>query len=66
MNKETRIKARNIITIIQSIERKKTNAYVMKNISSRNVHTSSNSIEKRNERRTKVSKIRCVNKSRKD
>jgi hypothetical protein len=52
MNRATRVKARN--TIIQSIRRKMKNAFVMKNISSKNAHTSSNSIEKENERRTKM------------
>jgi hypothetical protein len=53
--RETRIKARNIITIIlQSIERGMKNAYAKKNISSKNAHTSSNSIEKEGERRTKM------------
>jgi hypothetical protein len=51
-SQSTRIKARN--TIIQSIKRKMKNSYAKKSISSRNVHTSSNSIEKENERRTKM------------
>ncbi len=65
--RETRIKARNIITIIlQSIERGMKNAYAKKNISSKNAHTSSNSIEKEGERRTKMWEMTCVKKSRKD
>jgi hypothetical protein len=51
-NQSTRIKARN--TMIQSIKRRMKNAYAKKSISSRNVHTSSNSIEKENERRTRM------------
>jgi hypothetical protein len=51
-NQSTRVKARN--TIIQSIRKKMKNAYAKKNILLRNVHTSSNSIEKENERRTKM------------
>jgi hypothetical protein len=46
-------KARSIITIISSIKRRMKNAYAKKNISSKNAHTSSNSIEKENKRRTK-------------
>jgi hypothetical protein len=54
MNRDqsTRIKARSII--IQSIKKRMKNAYAEKSTSSRNVHTSSNSIEKENERRTKM------------
>jgi hypothetical protein len=51
-NQSTRVKARNII--IQSIRREMKNAYAKRNILSRNVHTSSNPIEKENERRTKI------------
>jgi hypothetical protein len=50
-------KARSIIIIIQSSEEMK-NAFAKKNILSRNVHTSSNSIEKENETRTKMSETR--------
>jgi hypothetical protein len=54
MNKSqsTKIKAKN--TIIQSIKKKMKNAYAKKSISSKNAYTSSNSIEKENERRTKM------------
>jgi hypothetical protein len=55
-DQSTKKKVKSII--IQSIERRMTNAYVMKNTSSRNVHTSSNSIEKRDEKRTKMSETR--------
>jgi hypothetical protein len=52
INKEIRIKAE----ITSSIEKKMKNAYAKKSTSSRNVHTLSNSIEKENKRRTKMSK----------
>jgi hypothetical protein len=53
MNRDqsTRVKARKTIILIR---REMKNAYEKRNILSRNVHTSSNSIEKENERRTKI------------
>jgi hypothetical protein len=61
-SQSTRIKTE----ITSSIEKKMKNAYAKKSTHSRNVHTSSNSIEKENERRTKMLKMRFVNKLRKD
>jgi hypothetical protein len=52
MNRATRIKTRN--TIIQSIRRRMKNAFAERCTSSRNVHISSNSIKKENEKRTKM------------
>jgi hypothetical protein len=52
MKKATRIKTE----ITSSIEKKMKNAYTKKSISSRNVHTSSYSIEKENEREQKCEK----------
>jgi hypothetical protein len=53
MNRDqsTRVKARKTIILIR---KEMKNAYAKKNILSRNVHTSSNSIEKKDERRTKM------------
>jgi hypothetical protein len=53
MNRDqsTRIKARKTIILIR---RRMKIAYAKRNILSRNVHTSSNSIEKEDERRTKM------------
>jgi hypothetical protein len=42
------------------------NAYAKKSIPSKNAHTSSNSIEKEDERRTKILKMKCEIKLRKD
>jgi hypothetical protein len=61
-SQSTRVKTE----ITSSIEKKMKNVYAKKSTYSRNVHTSSNSMKKENERRTKMLEMRCVNKLRKD
>ncbi len=64
MNRDQSTKIKTEIT--SSIEKKMKNAYAKKNISSKNAHTSSNSIEKESERRTKILEMTCEIKLRKN
>jgi hypothetical protein len=58
MNRATRAKAKSIIIQSIKIKRRMINVYATRRTHSRNVHTSSNSIEKENERRTKTLKMK--------
>jgi hypothetical protein len=58
MNRATTIKARSIIIQSIKIRRRMINVYATRRTHSKNVHTSSNSIEKEDERRTKMSETK--------